>query len=207
MLTIIGGTNAAYMPSAPFMPAPAQPRRATRRRLAAAVRAAATNWDEPFEVTVQRPLGIQLAEQAGVGVVVSDVSVGSNAYGAGISVGDIVLATSATMGSGMWPKKTVDGVEAAIQTRLDGKVRLPVTNRIPVLVEPVRVLVLCDTLRDTYDRRRSGSVLHSTACVCTCSGLETVATFEVAACTALDCAATQLLTAACTLDYRLRLCR
>lgn len=145
MLTIIGGTNAAYMPSAPFMPAPAQPRRATRRRLAAAVRAAATNWDEPFEVTVQRPLGIQLAEQAGVGVVVSDVSVGSNAYGAGISVGDIVLATSATMGSGMWPKKTVDGVEAAIQTRLDGKVRLRLRREAAERPPPPWMLPIVDT--------------------------------------------------------------
>jgi pentatricopeptide repeat protein len=49
---------------------------------------------------------------------------GSNAFEAGIAAGDVVIATSASIGAGMWPKTTVSGVEAAISTRLDGNVRL-----------------------------------------------------------------------------------
>ena len=80
--------------------------------------------DDDFEVTIKRPLGIQLADKPDVGVVVAAVGDGSNAKAAGVAVGDVVLATSATMGASMWPKNTVDGVEAAIRTRLDGRVRL-----------------------------------------------------------------------------------
>ena len=36
----------------------------------------------------------------------------------------MVLATSASMGSQMWPKSTVEGVQSAIQTRMNGMVRL-----------------------------------------------------------------------------------
>ena len=80
--------------------------------------------DHLFEVTVERPLGVKFQEKEGVGVIVTMVYEGSNAFDAGIAPGDVVIATSASIGSGMWPKATVDGVEAAIKTRLDGRVRL-----------------------------------------------------------------------------------
>lgn len=76
-----------------------------------------------FEVTVPRPLGFQLKESNGV-VMVGMVFDGGNAAQQGIEVGDVVLATSASMGSQMWPKSTLEGVKSAIQTRLDGMVRL-----------------------------------------------------------------------------------
>ena len=79
---------------------------------------------ESFEIAVQKPLGIQFEEKEGVGVVVSEVYDGSNAERAGVEVGDVVIATSASIGSGMWPKTTVSGVDAAISTRIDGQVKL-----------------------------------------------------------------------------------
>ena len=73
--------------------------RSWRRRLGTLVCATPPPSDEDaFEVTVARPLGIQLQEEADVGVVVSAVLEGSNAFKMGIAVGDVVLATSATMG-------------------------------------------------------------------------------------------------------------
>lgn len=80
--------------------------------------------NEPFDVVIQKPLGLKLMEKDGIGVVVSMVYEDSNACDAGIRVGDIIIATSASIGPGMWPKKTLNGVEAAIQTRIDGQVRL-----------------------------------------------------------------------------------
>jgi len=76
-----------------------------------------------FEATVSRPLGLQLEESEG-SVVVTSVYNGSNAALAGIEAGDRIVATSASMGDAMWEKRTLDGVQAAIQTRVDGNVRL-----------------------------------------------------------------------------------
>ena len=147
-----------YAPTSPFVPSAQQPRRATRRRLAATVRAA-TAWDEPFEVTVARPLGIQLAEQPGIGVVVSDVPAGSNGFQAGIAVGDVVLATSATMGSSMWPKNTVDGIEAAIRTRIDGRVRLRLRRAAAAPPPPPWMMPIVDTF-EVELRQPLGMVLR-----------------------------------------------
>ena len=66
----------------------------------------------------------ELEERPDVGVVVTMVSEGGNAAQAGVKAGDVVLATSASIGPGMWPKRTVSGVEAAISTRIDGQVKL-----------------------------------------------------------------------------------
>ena len=49
-------------------------------------------------------------------MVVSMVYEGSNACDVGIEVGDVVVATSATIGSGMWPKTTVEGGTDAVST-------------------------------------------------------------------------------------------
>lgn len=81
-----------------------------------------------FETTVARPLGLQLEERDGDGVVVVLVYDGGNAALAGIEAGDRIVATSASVGDAMWEKRTLDGVLAAIQTRVDGKVRLRVAR-------------------------------------------------------------------------------
>eukprot|EP00980_Cylindrotheca_fusiformis_P000655 scaffold160_cov136-Cylindrotheca_fusiformis.AAC.2 len=51
------------------------------------------------------------------GIVVSSVVKGSAAWTAGVRPGDILQATSATMGSQMWPKRTMEGVRSAMQSR------------------------------------------------------------------------------------------
>lgn len=51
------------------------------------------------------------------GIVVSSVTKGSAAWTAGVRAGDILQTTSATMGSQMWPKSTVEGVRSAMQSR------------------------------------------------------------------------------------------
>ena len=51
------------------------------------------------------------------GTVVSSVLKGGAAWTAGVRAGDILQATSATMGNQMWPKSTVEGVRSAMQSR------------------------------------------------------------------------------------------
>ena len=51
------------------------------------------------------------------GIVVASVIQGSAAWTAGVRAGDILQATSATMGSKLWPKSTLEGVRSAIQSR------------------------------------------------------------------------------------------
>lgn len=51
------------------------------------------------------------------GVVVSSVAQGGLAWNAGVRAGDVLTATSATIGSKLWPKSTLDGVRSAISSR------------------------------------------------------------------------------------------
>jgi predicted house-cleaning NTP pyrophosphatase (Maf/HAM1 superfamily) len=51
------------------------------------------------------------------GLVVASVTEGSAAWAAGVRAGDIVKATSATIGSQLWPKSTLEGVRSAIMSR------------------------------------------------------------------------------------------
>ena len=78
---------------------------------------------EIFEVACKKPLGLQLREKPGRGVEVALVYEGSKAAQLGVRAGDLIVATSASLGSQMWEKKTLAGVESAIQTRVDGIVR------------------------------------------------------------------------------------
>ena len=78
---------------------------------------------DTYEVVLAKPLGMQLAEEE-EGVTVSMLYEGGNAAAKGVQVGDVVLATSASIGSQMWEKRTLAGVESAIRTRVDGQVRL-----------------------------------------------------------------------------------
>eukprot|EP00562_Extubocellulus_spinifer_P035641 CAMPEP_0178683258 /NCGR_PEP_ID=MMETSP0699-20121125/2212_1 /TAXON_ID=265572 /ORGANISM="Extubocellulus spinifer, Strain CCMP396" /LENGTH=1213 /DNA_ID=CAMNT_0020327849 /DNA_START=350 /DNA_END=3992 /DNA_ORIENTATION=+ len=51
------------------------------------------------------------------GVVVSSVVRDGMAWRAGVRPGDLVLATSATVGQKMWPKTTLEGIRSAISSR------------------------------------------------------------------------------------------
>lgn len=70
-----------------------------------------------FDVVIEAPLGISL-RQTSEGVAVSGLKRGGGAEAAGCRVGDIVVATSATIGDAMWPKTTLAGVESALRSRL-----------------------------------------------------------------------------------------
>ena len=100
--------------------------------------------DGVYEVLLARPVGMQLMERPGSGVTVSMVYEAGNAANEGVRVGDVVLATSASIGPQMWEKSTVAGVESAIRTRVDGKVRLRLrrgTQRPPLWDVPLQVRV------------------------------------------------------------------
>jgi hypothetical protein len=60
---------------------------------------------------------LKLLEESFDGVVVSSVTRGGLAWEAGVRAGDILSATSATMGNKLWPKSTLDGVRSAISSR------------------------------------------------------------------------------------------
>ena len=51
------------------------------------------------------------------GVVVSSVARGGLAWESGVRAGDVLTATSATLGDKLWPKSTLDGVRSAISSR------------------------------------------------------------------------------------------
>jgi len=51
------------------------------------------------------------------GVVVSSVTRGELAWDLGIRAGDVLVATSATIGDKIWPKSTMEGVRSAISSR------------------------------------------------------------------------------------------
>jgi hypothetical protein len=58
-----------------------------------------------------------LVKESFDGVVVSSVTRGGLAWQAGVRAGDVLAATSATIGSKLWPKSTLDGVRSAISSR------------------------------------------------------------------------------------------
>ena len=81
---------------------------------------------EVVEVELQRPLGFTLKEVRGYGIYVDYVDEGGSAALRGVQRGDRVLATSATMGGGMWVKSTLDGVLSALNsgTQFNNRVRV-----------------------------------------------------------------------------------
>eukprot|EP00277_Geminigera_cryophila_P036523 CAMPEP_0173106580 /NCGR_PEP_ID=MMETSP1102-20130122/41136_1 /TAXON_ID=49646 /ORGANISM="Geminigera sp., Strain Caron Lab Isolate" /LENGTH=424 /DNA_ID=CAMNT_0014003745 /DNA_START=84 /DNA_END=1355 /DNA_ORIENTATION=- len=68
------------------------------------------------ELDLERPLGFTLKEIAGYGIYVDCVEAGGSAEVRGVQRGDRVLATSATVGGGMWEKSTMEGVLAAVHS-------------------------------------------------------------------------------------------
>jgi pentatricopeptide repeat protein len=87
-----------------------------RRQQQAAAAAGPVKRPRRFEVTVGKPLGLYMTEGAG-GPVVSRIVPGSNAEAAGLRVGDRIVAASAAVGSKLWTKATLAGVESAINSR------------------------------------------------------------------------------------------
>eukprot|EP00188_Purpureofilum_apyrenoidigerum_P006185 Plantae.Rhodophyta-Purpureofilum_apyrenoidigerum.ctg9148.p1 GENE.Plantae.Rhodophyta-Purpureofilum_apyrenoidigerum.ctg9148~~Plantae.Rhodophyta-Purpureofilum_apyrenoidigerum.ctg9148.p1 ORF type:complete len:739 (-),score=149.09 Plantae.Rhodophyta-Purpureofilum_apyrenoidigerum.ctg9148:110-2326(-) len=78
-----------------------------------------------FEIEVQLPLGLVLAELAG-GVYVAAVKPGGNVDRAGtkVRVGDRILGTSSTFGQNTWPALSLERVLSALKTRYRGEVTL-----------------------------------------------------------------------------------
>ena len=60
---------------------------------------------------------LEMLDELFDGVVVSSVARGGLAWNSGVRAGDILTATSATMGSKLWPKSTLDGIKSAISSR------------------------------------------------------------------------------------------
>jgi hypothetical protein len=76
----------------------------------------------PGYVQVLQTSALDMLKDSFDGVVVSSVARGGLAWQSGVRAGDILTATSATIGSKLWPKSTLDGVRSAISSR---KVILP----------------------------------------------------------------------------------
>lgn len=68
-------------------------------------------------VQVLQNSALEMLKESFDGVVVSSVAQGGLAWKAGVRAGDILTATSATMGNKLWPKSTLDGVRSAISSR------------------------------------------------------------------------------------------
>ena len=60
---------------------------------------------------------LDLLDNAFDGVVVSSVAQGDLAWTAGVRAGIVLVATSPTLGSMLWPKSTLDDVRLAISSR------------------------------------------------------------------------------------------
>ena len=75
------------------------------------------NQDSLGTLQVLQNSALKLLEESFDGVVVSSVTRGGLAWEAGVRAGDILSATSATMGNKLWPKSTLDGVRSAISSR------------------------------------------------------------------------------------------
>lgn len=73
-------------------------------------------------VQVLQNSSLEMLKESFDGVVVSSVARGGLAWQSGVRAGDVLIATSATIGSKLWPKSTLDGVRSAISSR---KVILP----------------------------------------------------------------------------------
>ena len=82
-----------------------------------------------YEVRLRSPLGIKLAEEGipddmvapgnpTTFVAVQSLVSGASAEQAGLRRGDRIVATGAAIGGAMWEKRTLDGVTAAVQSRV-----------------------------------------------------------------------------------------
>lgn len=105
--------------------------------------APASETDQPSLQKMDWPTMVGRLDPDFTGVLVSAVVQGSPAWQAGVRAGDIFTAVSATVGSGLWPTSTLDGVESAWRSRqiLSQKVVVEL-RRLQDLVDNVYELTL-----------------------------------------------------------------
>eukprot|EP00429_Kryptoperidinium_foliaceum_P036777 CAMPEP_0176158726 /NCGR_PEP_ID=MMETSP0120_2-20121206/81187_1 /TAXON_ID=160619 /ORGANISM="Kryptoperidinium foliaceum, Strain CCMP 1326" /LENGTH=648 /DNA_ID=CAMNT_0017496107 /DNA_START=307 /DNA_END=2250 /DNA_ORIENTATION=- len=83
--------------------------------------------DNQFELTLTRPIGLELKEtEDGYVEVTGFTENAPTLVQYAVKVGDRVLAVDSSLGERMWPVSTVEGVISAVTTRLPGK---PITFR------------------------------------------------------------------------------
>jgi pentatricopeptide repeat protein len=102
---------------------PVLPAASSTDRTTATVTAGVRNQ---FELTLPRPLGIDIDERDGYVVVTGFEPTASTLVRMAVQVGDRVVAVDSSLGGTMWPVSTVQGVQSACTGRLPGK---PVTLR------------------------------------------------------------------------------
>jgi len=68
-------------------------------------------------VQVLQNSALEMLSETFDGVIVSSVAQGGLAWESGVRAGDVLTATSATLGDKLWPKSTLDGVRSAISSR------------------------------------------------------------------------------------------
>ena len=68
-------------------------------------------------VQVLQNSALEMLSETFDGVIVSSVAQGGLAWESGVRAGDVLTATSATLGDKLWPKSTLDGVRSAVSSR------------------------------------------------------------------------------------------
>jgi len=83
---------------------------------------------QSFELTLTKPLGFQIGQDADGFVVVTSISANApTLVQYAIAVGDRIVAVDSSLGDQLWPASTVEGVISAVTSRLPGQ---PVTLRL-----------------------------------------------------------------------------
>jgi hypothetical protein len=95
-------------------------------------------------IQVLQNTALELLNESFDGVVVSSVARGGLAWQSGVRAGDVLTATSATMGGKLWPKSTLDGVKSAVSSRkvvlptMDFEFRRLVSDQVDGVIEVVQ---------------------------------------------------------------------
>lgn len=95
-------------------------------------------------IQVLQTTTLEMLKESFDGVVVSSVARGGLAWQSGVRAGDVLMATSATMGGKLWPKSTLDGVKSAVSSRkvilptMDFEFRRMVSDQVDGVVETVQ---------------------------------------------------------------------
>lgn len=101
--------------------------------------------DNQFELTLTRPIGLELKEsEDGYVEVTGFTDSASTLVQYAVKVGDRVLAVDSSLGDRMWPVSTVEGVISAVTSRLPGqqitfRFERPLDLNTPMSDEPVTI--------------------------------------------------------------------
>lgn len=84
---------------------------------------AASEVVESFELSIPRPIGIQLQDSQDGKVIISGISANKSSSSAEsmLKVGDRIVAVDSSLGSQLWPVSSVEGVVSAVTSRLPGQ--------------------------------------------------------------------------------------